>query len=508
LRGLCRHFALLPALLAGTALWGQDLKEFEKKVTEFSLANGLHFIVMERHEAPVVSFRTWVDAGSANDAAGATGSAHMLERMAFKGTANIGSIDWASEKRALDTLEEIYDRFKAEQNKGPRADQSRLDVLDLQLKAAINRGNAYAEPNAFPRILEANGATGISAEAFYDHTEFQCSLPSNRIELWFLMESQRFLSPVFREFYREREAVLEEQRTRADSNSRGALLQELLAAAFEAHPYRNPVAGWPSDTADLRPGDVRAFFEKYYTAGNTAIAIVGDVDPAEARRLAERYFGPMPALPVPAPLHTVEPPQRGARRVEVESLPRPFLVWGYKRPDQRDPDDPVFRVMSLILSSGRTGLLYQELVQGQRIAVEAQAVAAFPGSRYPSLFTFMLAPARDHTVEEAGQALDALVRRFQAQKVDDETLIRARSSARAASIAQMEGNQGLAALLPAYYEGFGDWRKLFTSVADLDAVSADDVQRVARRYLVPSQRTVAATAPPPPPATLPRGGGR
>lgn len=262
------------------------------------------------------------------------------------------------------------------------------------------------------------------------------------------------------------------------------------------------------DTADLRPGDARAFFDKYYTAGNTAIAIVGDVDPAEARRLAERYFGPLPALPVPALVHTVEPPQRGTRRVQLESLPRQFLIWGYKRPDQRDPDDPVFRVMALILSSGRTGVLYQELVQGQRIALEAQAAAAFPSGRYPSLFTFMLAPARDHTVEEAEKALDALLVRFQAQKVDDETLYRARGSARAALLAQMEGNQGLASLLPAYYEAFGNWRKLFTSVADLDAVTADDVQRVARRYLVPSQRTVVSTAPPPPPAVLPRGGGR
>ena len=127
MRGLCRYFALLPALVAGTALWGQDLKQFEKKVTEFTLANGLHFIVVERHEAPVVSFRTWVDAGAVDDPAGATGLAHMFERLALKGTTTIGTTDWAAEKKALDAVEEVHDRLEAERNKGPRADEARLD---------------------------------------------------------------------------------------------------------------------------------------------------------------------------------------------------------------------------------------------------------------------------------------------------------------------------------------------------------------------------------------------
>jgi predicted Zn-dependent peptidase len=503
LRGLCRYFALLPALVAGTALWGQDLKQFEKKVTEFTLANGLHFIVVERHEAPVVSFRTWVDAGAVDDPAGATGLAHMFERLALKGTTTIGTTDWAAEKKALDAVEEVHDRLEAERNKGPRADEARLDVLELQLSTAVSRAAAFVQPGRFSTILEAYGAMGLDAASSYDHTEFQCNLPSNRLELWFLMESQRFLSPVFREFYKERDRALEEQRARVESNPRGALLQELLAAAFEAHPYHRPEIGWPSDIANLRPADARAFFEKYYTPGNMVAAIVGDVNPDEARRLAERYFGPMPARPAPPLPHTVELAQRGARRVQVESAAQPLLVWGYKRPGQRDPDDLVFRVLGLILSGGRTGVLYQELVQGQRIAVEAQALSAYPNGRYPSLFTFVLAPAREHTVEEVEKALDALLARFQAQKVDDEALSRARNSARAAMISQLDSNRGLASLLPAYYAAFGDWRELFASIAGLDKVTAGDVQRVARKYLVPSQRTVAFATQPAPQPTQP-----
>ena len=510
MRGLCRHSALLPALLAGTALWGQDLQQFEKKVTEFTLANGMHFIVVERHEAPVVSFLTRVDAGAVDDPAGATGLAHMFERLAFKGTTTIGTTDWAAEKKVLEAVEELHDRLEAERNKGPRADQARLDVLDLQFSTAVSRAGAFVERAAFSNILEAQGAMGLDAAASYDHTEYRCSLPSNRLELWFLTESQRFLSPVFREFYKERDLALEDQHTRVESNPRGTLLQELLAAAFEAHPYHRPEIGWPSDIANLRPADARAFFEKYYTAGNMAVAIVGDVNPDEARRLAERYFGPMPARPAPPLPHTVDIAQRGARRVQVESPAQPLLAWGYKRPGQRDPDDPVFRVMGLILSGGRTGVLNQELVQGQRIAVEAEALSAYPNGRYPSLFTFVLAPAREHTVEEVEKALDALLTRFQAQKVDDEALSRARNSARAQLISQLDGNRGLASLLPAYYAVFGDWRELFASIAGLEKVTADDVQRVARKYLIPSQRTVAYTTQPAPqsapPAAAPAGG--
>lgn len=505
MRRLCRRSALPLALLAGTALWGQDVKQFEKKVTEFSLANGMHFIVVARREAPVVSFRTWVDAGSAHDPAGSTGLAHLLERLAFKGTTSIGGTDWAGEKKALDAIEEIQDRLSAERSKGPAADQTRQDVLTLQLNAAINRAAAFVRPNEFPAILESNGANGWNAAASHDHIEYQCNLPSNRMELWFLMESQRFLAPVFRQFYEEREAAVEEQRARVEANPQSALLQELVAAAFEAHPYHNPGIGWPSDIAELRPGDARAFFEKYFVASNVTIAIVGDADPEETRRLAERYFGPMPALPAPPAPHTVEAPQRGVRRVQIEALAPPLLAWGYKRPDQRDPDDAVFRVMSLILSGGRSGLLYQELVQGQRIARDAQTIPAYPNARYPNLFTFVVGTGRDHGVEESGKALDGLIARFQAQKVDDETLNRARSSARAGLIAEMDGNQGLASLLPAYRAAFGDWRQLFTSLAGLDAVSADDVQRVARKYLVPSLRTEAYLTPPAAPAAAPGG---
>jgi predicted Zn-dependent peptidase len=495
-------------LTAAICLPSQDLKEFEKKVTEFTLANGLHFIVAERHEAPVVSFHTYVNAGSVDDPSGETGIAHMFEHMAFKGTETNGTVNWPSEKKALDAIEEAYDRLDAERNKGPKADTTRIGVLQAQLQMAIDSAEAYVVPNEYLRIIETNGGAGVNAGTSLDSTEYYYSLPSNRIELWFLMESQRFLRPVFREFYKERNVVLEEHRMRVESDPEGKLTQDLLATAFEAHPYRNPPGGWPSDIVNLRRAGAIAFFDKYYVPANITMAIVGDVNPADAKRMAERYFNPLPARPLPPLLHTDEPPQPGPKTAVVDSPTQPIVAIAYKRPDQYSKDDPVFDVISLILSSGRTGLMYKDLVQDKKIALVAQTLATYPGGRYPNLFLFFLAPSVGHTVDEDVKALDNLLGQFKAQKVDAETLARVKTKARAGVIRRLDNNAGLAQMLATYYASYGDWRKLFTSIDDLNRVTADDVQRVARQYFVLPSRTVAYLAQPGPvgtPAAAPGG---
>jgi len=487
---LCLCAALMAVSLRAPA---QNLKEFEKKVTEFTLPNGLHFIVVERHEAPVVSFHTYVNAGSVDDPSGATGIAHMFEHMAFKGTETIGTKNWPEEKKAIAAVEAAYDRLDAERNKGPKADTSKIKTLEEQLQAAIEHAQTFVIPDDYPRIIEENGGVGLNASTSYDSTEYFYSLPSNRIELWFLLESQRFLQPVFREFYKERDVVLEENRMRVQSSPQGKLLEDFTATAFEAHPYRNPPSGWQSDIVNLRVSDARKFFNEYYVPSNISIGIVGDVNPAEARRLAERYFGPLAARPLPPLVHTKEPAQPGPKTAVVNSPSQPLLVIGYKRPDQYDKDDPVFDVISEIMSGGRTGLLYQDLVRDKRTALDAESGDSYPDSRYPNLFLFFAVPAVGHTVDENEKEIDALLTRFTAQKVDAETLARVKTKARAAVIRRLDNNPGLASLLTAYYAAYGDWRRLFTDLDEIDHVTADDVQRVARKYFVTASRTVGYT---------------
>jgi predicted Zn-dependent peptidase len=330
-----------------------------------------------------------------------------------------------------------------------------------------------------------------------DSTNYFYNFPRNRLELWFLLESQRFYDPVFREFYKERDVVREERRMRVESSPQGQLAEALLATAFAAHPYRNMPGGWASDIENFRLTEAVAFYKKYYVPANITIGIAGDVDPKECRRLADKYFSILPSGPLPSGPRTIEPPQRGEKRVEVESPAQPFMAIAYKRPDQLDKDDSVFDVLSEVLAGERTGLLYTELVRDKKIALGAAAESSFPGGKYPNLFLFFLVPNRGHSVDENEKACYQIIERLKTQKVSDDTLQRIKTKVRAALIRRLDSNSGMADALTSYHANYGDWRKLFTSIDDTDKVTADDVMRVAKQYLVPETRTVGYTVTPP-----------
>ena len=478
----------------------QSLKDFEKRVTEFTLGNGLHFIIFERHQAPVVSFHSYVNAGSVDDPGGETGIAHMFEHMAFKGTETIGTTNYALERKAMDEVEHIYDNYDAERNKGLKADPKKLEQLQEQLRAAMDKANSYVIPNAYPELIEENGGVGLNAGTAEDSTNYFYNFPKNRLELWFLLESQRFYDPVFREFYKERDVVREERRMRVESSPQGMLVEALLATAFEAHPYRNMPGGWASDIENFRLTEAIDFYKKYYVPANITIAIAGDVDPKECRQLADKYFSILPSGPLPSGPRTLEPVQKGEKRVQVASAAQPFIVIAYKRPNQLDKDDPVFDVLGEVLAGERTGLLYTELVRDKKTALGAFAQPSFPGGKYPNLFLFFLVPNRGHTVEENEKACYEIIERLKTEKITDETLQRIKTKVRAGLIRSLDSNAGMSQALTSYHVNYGDWRKLFTSIDDTDKVTAEDVQRVARQYLIPDTRTVTYTVAPAVPA--------
>ena len=484
-------FVLLSGLLAA-----QNLQDFEKKVTQFTLANGMTFLVIERHDAPVVSFHTYANVGAVDDPTGRTGLAHMFEHMAFKGTPTIGSKNWPAEKKALDAIEEVYDRLDAERNKAFRADPKKIAALEAEVKAAIAKADSYVESNEYDRIVESNGGVGMNAGTAEDQTTYFYSFPSNRIELWFLLESERFLHPVFREFYKERDVVREERRMRIESSPQGELVEALDSTAFAAHPYKNSPAGWASDIESLRATDAEAFYKRYYGPSNLTIGIAGDVNPAEAKKLAEKYFGRIPARPRPPLVDTVEPPQAGEKRVLVASPAQPFLIIAYKRPDQYSKDNAALDVLEQILSGGRTSIIYKEMVRDKKIALGAASYATYPGGKYPSLFLFFVVPNSGHTVDEMEKSVYEIVDRVKKEKPDEEALQRVKINLRAALIQKLDSNSGLAAELCAYQAGYGDWRKLFTELDEYNKVTAEDVQRVAQKYLLENTRTVAYTYTP------------
>ena len=483
-------------LSAGLLLSAQDLQELQKKATGFTLPNGLQFIVLERHDAPVVSFHTRVNVGSIDDPTGETGLAHMFEHMAFKGTATLGTRNWPEEKIALDAAEEAYDRMEAEANKGVRADQMRVDMLRNQFRLAVDNAQRLSASGEYLSLIDENGVYNQGVAVSTVASEYSCSFPSNRTELWFLLESQRLSHPVFREFYRERDVALEEYRQRVEANPQGRLLAEVLAAAFKVHPYRNPPGGWPGDISTLRSSQAQAFFERYYVPGNMTIALVGDVTAAEAKRLAERYFGPIAGKRLPPLSAAREPSQSGPKTVVVEMSGQPLAMVGYKRPGQSDKDEIPLALIHVLLSQGRTGMLYSELVQEKRVAQQVQATASNPDGSFPNLFVFLLVPAPGRTVEENQRALEDLLQRLKSNPVDPQLLARAKAQVHATLLRRMSGNSELASLLATFAAGYGDWRKLFAVLESVNQVKPEDVQRAANRCFVATGRTTVYTVPP------------
>jgi predicted Zn-dependent peptidase len=494
-----------------SALQAQDVASFEKRITVKKLANGLTVLIMERPEAPVFSFYTRVDVGSVQEVPGITGLAHMFEHMAFKGTHEIGTRNWPKEKAALAKVEQTYAAYLHERLKQTGRDPEKIAALEKTWQAAVADADQYVVPNEFPEIVESQGGVGLNASTDRDETTYFYSFPQNRLELWAYLESERFLEPVMRQFYKERDVVYEERRMSVDSSPQGRLFEQFLATAFVAHPYGRPVVGWPSDLHDFSATDAINFFHKYYVPANIVVTVVGDVKAAEALPILEKYFGRLPAAPAPEPLRTQEPPQEALRSVVVHDPSQPLYVEGYHRPDFRDPDDAVYDVLSDLLSKGRTSRLYRSLVRDKRIALAAQG-GSFPGVKYPSLFYFFAAPTEGHTAAEMAGPIHAEIERLKTQDVSDEELQSIKVRSKADLVRGLANDQGLAFQLGEYQALYGDWRELFRQIDELEKVTKADIRRVANKTFREDNRTtamietVAPPSPAPPPASAPAKG--
>ena len=485
--------AALFVLLMGAALpaQGQDmLQQFEDKVSTFTLDNGLDFVVIERHDAPVASFATYADVGSVDEPQGKTGIAHMFEHMAFKGTTTISTEDIEKEMQALERQEEMYLQLRRERAKGPQADSSRIAELEKKFEQATDTAESHIEEGQFENILERNGVSGLNASTSADATRYFYSLPANKAELFFALESDRFANPVLREFYTERDVVMEERRQRTESSPTGRLVEEFLTTAFKAHPYGNPTIGHMSDLENLSRADAKQFFEKHYTPRNLTIGIAGDVDPERMRSLAEEYFGRLSGGNEPLPVRTQEPEQISERRVIIREQTQPFVIMGFHRGSMQSGDAPVYDVLSDVLTGGRTSRLYEGLVKQEK-ALQVQALPAFPGSKYDTMFGIVGVPNRGVSPDSVEHMIHDELDAIKEGGITQEELERAKTRARSDLIGQLDSNQGLALQFAQMEELKGDWRSVFRRLDAIESVTVDDVQRVAQNTFKRSNRTVA-----------------
>jgi predicted Zn-dependent peptidase len=489
----------------------QDLASFEKRITVKHLANGLTVIVCERPEAPVFAFFTHVDAGSVQDPMGKTGLAHMFEHMAFKGTDTIGTRDPAGEKIALQKVEEAYAAYIAERDKPVGRDLQKLKQLDKEWQEAIAAADKFSAlySNEFGKIVEGEGGEGMNAFTNLDETGYHYSFPVNRLELWAYLESERFIHPVMRQFYKERNVVIEERRMRTDSNPIGRLLEQFTEEAFAAHPYHRPTIGWISDLNSFSATDAQKFFDTYYVPSNMVVTVVGDVKAAEAMPVIEKYFSRIPARPKPEEFTTDEPPQNAERRVVLHEQAQPLYLEGYHRPDVRSPDDQIYDAIADLMSNGRTSRLYRALVRDKQIASDSAGFTGLPGNKYPHLFAFYAFPIPGHKTQEVGDAIHAEIERLKKEDISDDELKMIKTRAKATLIRSLGTNEGLAFALGLNEARYGDWRELFRNVERIEKVTKADIRRVANQTFVPGNRTVGVIefAAPPPGAGAPPPGG-
>lgn len=460
----------------------------EKNIVEKTLSNGMKVIIAPRHTAPVFTGVIYADVGGANENQNATGLAHIFEHMAFKGTKTIGTKDYEKEKLALDKVEKAFLELRAARERKPKASEEELKLLEENFKKAQEEAQQYVIQNELGEILEREGCPDLNAFTTFDQTVYIYSLPSNKIELWAAIEGDRFTNPVLREFYKEKDVIMEEKRM-GESNAFGRLLDDFMAVAFKNHMYRSWVIGCMSDLQHISRTEAEEWFNKWYRAKNLTAVIVGDVDPETVMPILEKYLGKIPSGEKPSQYVSEEPPQRAEKRIIMEDPAQPFLVVAYHKPAFDDPDNAVYDAIADILGGGRSSRLYTSLVKEKKVAMFAGTYTEL-GRKYPGLFLFFAVPNQGRTPEECEKAIYEEIEKLKSVPVSKEELDGLKARAKKNFIKSIDDNRGLALNLAMYQNLTGDWRNLFKELEKIDKVNEEDIMKIAKKIFVKNNRSV------------------
>jgi predicted Zn-dependent peptidase len=477
-------------LLTASAALAFDFSQLENAVQETTLDNGLKVIVMERHDAPLVSCVTSVDVGTVDDPKEFTGLAHMFEHMAFKGTSTIGTKDIKGEVKAMQAEDSLWALIRAEQSKRRFADSAKLAALQVAFDSAIETARQYVVPNAWDAKLTEEGGQGINAGTSKDNTSYVVDLPANKLELWMAMESERFSDPVFREIYRERDVIAQERLQTYENNPIMRAIVAMQEAAFTAHPYGIANVGHMSDIHNFSRDALKAYYAKYYVPSNMVVAIVGDVNATEVIAMAKKYFSRLKASPTPQSVATVEPEQKGERRLVLDDPTQPIYVSGFHIPESTSPEWPTLKALADYLGSGRTCLLNKSLVKEKKIAAFTGLFLGWPGNKYPCLAMVYGQPTPGHTNQEIEDEVFAQIKIMQDSLIPTAELEKIKARARANFIQGLNSNQGLAGGLANFQTDWRDWREMFRELDRINAVTAQDIQDAAKKYFQRSNCTI------------------
>jgi len=499
------RFASLAVLLPILALSGSFAiaQEANVPVTEVMLDNGMTLLLVERHDSPRVAAGWTAHVGSVNEDYGITGIAHLFEHMMFKGTTTIGTSDYEAEMAIMAQLDEVraemereYSALREAKRRGevegsiylPENQTPRLAELREKMKQLQEAQRAYIVSNEYDKIYTAEGGAGLNAGTTSDATIYFIDVPSNKLELWFWMESDRLANAVFREFYSERDVVREERRLRVESNPTAKYEEQFDSMFWDSVPYHHPTVGWPSDVESINRAQAQAFFDTYYAPNNITAALVGDFDSDEAIALAKKYFGRIPRAPSPPPeVITEEIEQMEERRMIATADTNPSVQIRWHAVPFVHRDSPALDVMTDILS-GRTGRLYKAMVENATIAT-GEPYAYFSAQKYAGSVELGAELADGVSHEQAEAALLAEIERLKTEPVGERELAKVKNQSLANSFRRLQSNFFLLFQL-LYYDVLGNWDHINTEPAKIQAVTADDVMRVANSYFPDTGKNV------------------
>ncbi len=544
------RFATIVTLLAATLAFAPSARAQQVEPEVFTLPNGMKFLLVPRHDQPNTVAAGWLaKVGSVNERPGITGISHFFEHMMFKGTDAIGTRDSARDadyrarqKAIRDKINQLtwsaqYDsyfkgsiadawdakndtpelaRLRAElkslmdeqQGKAGDAEIKQLEVELAKTDAATPTGtqrkadlekqiaNLKAQQTAlstivkdeFDKIYTAAGGTGMNAFTSYDLTFYFINVPSNKFELWAWMESDRLNNSVFREFYSERDVVHEERRLRTESTPTGVFQEQFDSMFWMASPYSWPVIGWTSDLNSYDMDEAMKYWNTYYRPNNLVGIIVGDFDPAAAKKTISTYFSRLePGKVAPPPVVTLEPKQGAEMRMMAEAETQPQVEIRYHTVGFQHKDSYALDVMSSILN-GRTGRLYKDMVEGTKVA--SSAGAQQDSRKYAGAFSFDAETKGDSTPAQLEEGWYAELKKLQTEAVPAEELQKVKNQAMADSYRRLQSNFFLLIQL-AQAEALGDWSEINKESAKIQAVTAEDIKRVANQYFDKTNRSVA-----------------
>ena len=544
------RFATIVTLIAATLAFAPAARAQQVEPEVFTLPNGMKFLLVPRHDQPNTVAAGWLaKVGSVNERPGITGISHFFEHMMFKGTDAIGTRDSARDadyrarqKAIRDKINQLtwsaqYDsyfkgsiadawdakndtpelaRLRAElkslmdeqQGKAGDAEIKQLEVELAKTDAATPTGtqrkadlekqiaNLKAQQTAlstivkdeFDKIYTAAGGTGMNAFTSYDLTFYFINVPSNKFELWAWMESDRLNNSVFREFYSERDVVHEERRLRTESTPTGVFQEQFDSMFWMASPYSWPVIGWTSDLNSYSMDEAMKYWNTYYRPNNLVGIIVGDFDPAAAKKTISTYFSRLePGKVAPPPVVTLEPKQGAEMRMMAEAETQPQVEIRYHTVGFQHKDSYALDVMSSILN-GRTGRLYKDMVEGSKVA--SSAGAQQDSRKYAGAFSFEAETKGESTPVQLEEGWYAELKKLQTEAVPAEELQKVKNQAMADSYRRLQSNFFLLIQL-AQAEALGDWSEINKESAKVQAVTAEDIKRVANQYFDKTNRSVA-----------------